>query len=171
MPNQTLRALCNAAASNAGVDALREAGHEGGATMYRRFKDWLRDEGHPEATELSLEDFSSRASEFFEKAGWGAVTLRSANDAFALIEIRDCWEEGANQGRPGCHVTTGALAGFLSPLADYPMAVMEVQCGRSADDGAGTCRFLAGNEQMLDEAYQRLVAGESWESIGAETVE
>jgi len=24
---------------------------------------------------------------------------------------------------------------------------------------------------MLDEAYQRLVAGESWESIGAETVE
>lgn len=167
IPNRTIRALCDAAASNAGVDALRDAGHAGGSAMFEAFNEWLKGDGKPPATELPLGEFSSRASTFFEHAGWGSMTLKSANDAFALIEIGHCWEAGANQGRPGCHVTTGALAGFLAPLADYPMAVMEVQCGRAGTPGA--CAFLAGNEHMLDEAYKRLVAGEGWESVGVES--
>jgi hypothetical protein len=59
-------------------------------------------------------------------------------------------------------VTTGALAGFLAPLADYPLAVLEVECGREKSE---SCRFLAGNAEMLDEAYERLVGGEDWESV------
>jgi hypothetical protein len=41
---------------------------------------------------------------------------------------------------------------------------MEIEC--SAGD-RGRCRFLAGNADMLEHAYDRVVRGEQWESIGA----
>jgi hypothetical protein len=41
---------------------------------------------------------------------------------------------------------------------------MEIECGT----GAGSrCRFLAGNADMLEHAYERLSRGEEWETIGA----
>jgi predicted hydrocarbon binding protein len=159
---ETLRRLSASAQSSAGVDALRDAGHAGGAVLYETFSAMVRADGGSDPAGLPLEEFSSKAAEFFAGAGWGEVKLRSSHDALAVIDIERCWE--AEAGRRGCHVTTGVLAGFLTPLADYPVAVMEVECGA---EGSASCRFLAGNAEMLDDAYQRLVAGERWETIGA----
>lgn len=164
LPRETIRALSDAASSARGVDALRDAGHSGGSALYTAFSGWLRDSGYGDPADMPLDQFSSRAATFFESAGWGAVALRSSHDALAVVDIDRCWEVEADGGRRGCHVTTGALAGFLAPLADYEVAVMEVECG---GNGGGACRFLAGNAEMLDDAYNRLVAGESWETIGA----
>lgn len=160
---ETLRRLSGSAESASGVEALRDAGHAGGAALYAAFAESVRGSGGGDPAEMSLEEFSSRASEFFAASGWGSVRLRSSHDALAVVEIEECWEAESGAGR-GCHVTTGVLAGFLTPLADYPVAVMEVECG---SEGSASCRFLAGNAEMLDDAYQRLVAGEKWETIGA----
>ena len=171
LARDTVYRLRDAAASGSGVDALRDAGHSGGAALYDAFRAWVRDAPGDGAdpAELTLEDFSSRAKEFFARAGWGNVVLRSAHDALAVVEIGQCWEAASGgrggDGAHGCHVTTGALAGFLEALAAYPLAVMEVECAR--ETGAA-CLFLAGNEQMLDDAYRRIVAGESWRGLGVE---
>lgn len=159
---ETLRRLSGSAESAAGVEALRDAGHAGGAALYAAFAESVQSTGGGDPAAMSLEEFSSRASEFFAKAGWGSVRLRSSHDALAVVDIENCWETDSGGGR-GCHVTTGVLAGFLTPLAEYPVAVMEVECG---SEGSASCRFLAGNAEMLDDAYQRLIAGENWETIG-----
>jgi predicted hydrocarbon binding protein len=163
LPGVMLRRLSGSVESAAGADALREAGHAGGEALYAAFAETVRASGAGDPAALALEDFSSRAGAFFADAGWGDVRLRSSHDALAVIDIEKCWEAEAGGGS-GCHVTTGVLAGFLSPLADYPVAVMEVECG---SEGSAGCRFLAGNAEMLDDAYQRMVAGEKWETIGA----
>jgi len=41
---------------------------------------------------------------------------------------------------------------------------MEIECSVG---GRARCRFLAGNSEMLDHAYDRVARGEMWESIGA----
>ena len=167
LAQQTLRdlRLRVAGASGGGPDALREAGYAGAASLFDAFQTWLNDRGSERAEDLSIEAFSARAGEFFQNAGWGRVTFRSLHDALALVEIEDCWEsELHGQGETGCHLTTGTLAGFLGCLADYPVGVMEVQCGTGGDS---RCRFLAGNSDMLEHAYERITRGERWETIGA----
>jgi predicted hydrocarbon binding protein len=160
---ETLRRLSGSAESAAGADALREAGHAGGSALYAAFAETVRAGGGGDPADMPLEEFSSHAAAFFGEAGWGDVRLRSSHDALAVIDIENCWEVESGGGA-GCHVTTGVLAGFLSPLADYPVAVMEVECG---SEGSASCRFLAGNAEMLDDAYHRMVSGEKWETIGA----
>ena len=101
----------------------------------------------------------------FQAAGWGRVTFRSLHDALAVIDIEGCWEAQLHgEGESGCHLTTGTLAGFLGCLADYPVAVMELEC---TVGGKARCRFLAGNADMLEHAYERVSRGEQWETIGA----
>ena len=163
LAKETLTHLSASAESAAGVEALRDAGHAGGAALYAAFAESARESGETDPAEMGLDEFSSLAGEFFADAGWGRLRLRSSHDALAVVDIEDCWEAGAESAR-GCHVTTGVLAGFLSPLADYPVAVMEVEC---ASEGSAGCRFLAGNAEMMDDAYRRLLAGENWETIGA----
>jgi predicted hydrocarbon binding protein len=154
-----------AGASGGGPDALREAGYAGAASLFDAFESWLGDRGSRRAEDLSIEEFSSRAAEFFQNAGWGRVTFRSLHDALAVIDIENCWEAQLHgQGETGCHLTTGTLAGFLGCLADYPVAVMEIDCGTSSNS---RCRFLAGNGDMLEHAYEQLSRGEMWETIGA----
>jgi predicted hydrocarbon binding protein len=153
-----------AGASGGGPDALREAGYAGAASLFDAFESWLNDRGSNRAEDLSIDEFSQRAAEFFQNAGWGRVTFRSLNDALAVIDIEDCWEAQLHgQGETGCHLTTGTLAGFLGCLADYPVAVMEIECGATAD---ARCRFLAGNADMLEHAYERISRGEDWRSFG-----
>src|SRR6266480_3341126 len=86
-------------------------------------------------------------------------------DALAVIDIEGCWEAQLHgEGERGCHLTTGTLAGFLGCLADYPVAVMEIECSVG---GTARCRFLAGNADMHEHAYDRVSRGEQWETIGA----
>ena len=158
---ETLKRLRGSAESGAGADALRAAGHAGGAALYAVFAEQVRSNGGGDPAELTLDAFSEKANAFFSEAGWGSLRLRSSHDALAVIDIDDCWEASAGGG---CDVTTGVLAGFLAPLADYPVAVMEIEC---SSEGSASCRFLAGNAEMMDDAYERLRAGEEWERIGA----
>jgi predicted hydrocarbon binding protein len=159
---ETLKRLRASSESTSSADSLREAGYAGGSALYAAFAEQVRAAGGSDPAEMPLAEFSEKANAFFSEAGWGAVRLRSSHDALAVIDIDNCWEAGSGAG--GCHVATGLLAGFLAPLADYPVAVMEIECG---SEGSASCRFLAGNAEMMDDAYERLRAGEEWESIGA----
>src|SRR4051812_733309 len=143
-----------AGASGGGPDALREAGYAGAASLFDAFESWLNDRGSNRAEDLSIDDFSDRAAEFFQNAGWGSVSFRSLHEALGVIEIDDCWAAQVHgQGETGCRLTTGTLAGFLGWLADYPVAVMEIECGASTN---ARCRFRAGNADMLEHAYERI---------------
>jgi predicted hydrocarbon binding protein len=167
LAHRTLRdlRLRVAAAGGGGPNALREAGYAGAGSLFDAFETWLSDRGAAKAEDLPIDEFSRSAEEFFQRAGWGRVSFRSLHDALAVIDIEDCWEAHLHgEGESGCHLTTGTLAGFLGCLADYPVGVMEIECGSS---GSGRCRFLAGNADMLGDAYARLGRGEEWESIGA----
>jgi predicted hydrocarbon binding protein len=167
LAHRTLRdlRLRVAAAGNDGPNALREAGYAGAPSLFDAFESWLSDRGSGNAENLPVDEFSSNAAEFFERAGWGTVSFRSLHDALAVIDIDGCWEAQLHgAGDSGCHLTTGTLAGFLGCLADYPVGVMEIECGSTS---GGRCRFLAGNSDMLEHAYETLARGEEWETIGA----
>lgn len=154
-----------AGASGGGPDALREAGYAGAESLFHAFENWLSERGVELVKEMPIDEFSARAAEFFQAAGWGKVSFRSLHDAMAVMDIEGCWEaELHGLGESGCHLTTGTLAGFLGCLADFPVAVMEIECRSGASE---RCRFLAGTPEMLEHAYNRLARGESWESIGA----
>jgi predicted hydrocarbon binding protein len=167
LAHRTLRdlRLRVAAAGGGGPDALREAGFAGAPSLFDAFETWLSDRGSSKAEDLAIDEFSQSAAEFFQRAGWGNVSFRSLHDALAVIDIEGCWEANLHdEGESGCHLTTGTLAGFLGCLADYPVGVMEIECGST---GGGSCRFLAGNADMLEHAYERLAGGDGWETIGA----
>ncbi len=154
-----------AGASGGGPDALREAGYAGAESLFHAFESWVNDRGGDSVKEMPIDEFSARVAEFFERAGWGKVSFRSLHDAMAVMDIEGCWEaELHGQGETGCHLTTGTLAGFLGCLADYPVAVMEIEC-RSGENER--CRFLAGTPEMLEHAYNRISQGQRWDSIGA----
>jgi len=154
-----------AGASGGGPDALREAGYAGAESLFHAFESWVTDRGAHSVKEMPIDEFSTRVAEFFERAGWGKVSFRSLHDAMAVMDIEGCWEaELHGQGETGCHLTTGTLAGFLGCLADYPIAVMEIECRSGASE---RCRFLAGTPEMLEHAYNRISQGQRWDSIGA----
>src|SRR5256885_4546825 len=148
-----------AGASGGGPDALREAGYAGAPSLFDAFEQWLEESGFSRAEDLAIDEFSERAGEFFQNAGWGRVTFRSLHDALAVIDIENCWEaQLRGEGERGCHLTTGTFAGFLGCLADYPAGVMEIECSVGSP---GRCRFLAGHPGMPRHAYNRISAGES----------
>src|SRR3982074_3975164 len=100
-----------AGASGGGPDALREAGYAGAASLFDAFETWLGDQGSRRAEDLSISEFSSRAAEFFQNAGWGRVTFRSLHDALAVIDIENCWHSQLHgQGETGAPPTPGPLA-------------------------------------------------------------
>ena len=167
LAHRTLRdlRLRVAAAGGGGANALREAGYAGAGSLFDAFESWLGERGSAKAEDLPIDEFSSSAAEFFQAAGWGKVSFRSLHDALAVIDIEDCWEAQLfGDGETGCHLTTGTLAGFLGCLAEYPVGVMEIECGAG---NAARCRFLAGNAEMLGHAYESIARGQEWESIGA----
>lgn len=153
-----------AGAGAGGPDALREAGYAGAESLFHAFETWAADIGIDSVRDLSMDEFSSRAAEFFQRAGWGNVSLRSLHDAMGVLDIEDCWEaELHGRGETGCHLTTGTLAGFFGCIADYPVAVMEIECRAGASE---RCRFLVGTPEMLEQAYDRISRGEGLAGIG-----
>jgi predicted hydrocarbon binding protein len=164
--HRTLRSLrMRVAASGAGgPDALREAGFAGAESLFNAFETWLSELGVKSVKDMPIEEFSSRAAEFFQRAGWGKVSFRSLHDAVGVLDIEGCWEaELHGEGETGCHLTTGTLAGFFGCIADYPVAVMEIECAAGESE---RCRFLVGTPEMLEHAYDRLARGEEWRTIG-----
>lgn len=154
-----------ASAGGGGPDALREAGYAGAESLFHAFETWASDSGIASVKDLAVDEFSRKAAEFFQRAGWGKVSFRSLHDAMGVLDIEDCWEAQLHAtGQTGCHLTTGTLAGFFGCLADYPVAVMEIECRAGESD---RCRFLVGTPEMLEHAYERVSRGEGWAGIGA----
>ena len=143
------------------VDTLREAGYAGGETVFSAFERWLRessvDTRQPEnIAELSLDDFAATVRHFFHDAGWGEIDFTpNDDDGVAELDVRRCWEcTGAEPSDiPACHITTGMLAAFFGKLAGYPVSVLETQCSAA---GAGHCRFLMGNAEVMTWKWETL---------------
>ena len=161
-----LRDAANRALGAAAFSELREAGYEGGASVYRAFLEWAAGEGAESVGELELPEFSELLARFFAAAGWGTVRLRPLGEVLAVVEIDDCWEakDAPHSEAPGCSITTGALSGFLEQVADYSMAALEYRCQSCGDE---RCEFVIGNPEAVQFAYERIQAGTPIEAIRA----
>lgn len=152
----TLRLLREAALDNPSggeaIDTLREAGYSGGRAIFEAFDRLVFGETGRHADALTVEEFTSNARRFFESSGWGGLEIDAADETFAVASVTNSWESEAGAGHelPSCHLTTGSLAAFFEPLADYPVAVFERSC-RSA--GGGRCEFVIGNSEMVDHVF------------------
>jgi predicted hydrocarbon binding protein len=161
----SLAALRAALLRDAGAGAaayLQEAGYAGGEALFESFRSWLRARGLPGPEELSLEEFEERATEYFRDAGWGSLRIGSLRDAVAVLDSADWGEADPAAGLdfPGCHLTTGMFADFFGRIAEFPLAVLEVEC-RSM--GHPRCRFLLGNAEVMDHVYGELSRGVGYE--------
>ena len=166
LPRSALAALRAALIRDAGPSAaayLQEAGYAGGEQLFAAFGAWLRGrgvQGGPES--LAIDAFEREATAFFRQAGWGSLSIGSLGDAVATLDSRDWGEADAESGldHPSCHLTTGMFADFFGRVADYPLAVLEVEC-RST--GASRCRFLLGNAEVMEHVYDELGRGVGYE--------
>jgi predicted hydrocarbon binding protein len=150
----------------AGATYLQEAGWAGSEAVFASFRQWLRGRMDAEPGELSLDDFAEMASEYFESTGWGSLRVGSLRDAVATVDSEN-WGEAdpdAALDQPGCHLTTGMLAGFFGHLADVPLAVLEVEC-RST--GSPRCRFLLGAADVMSHIYEDVERGVAYEDAVA----
>lgn len=146
--------------------ALREAGYLGADRIWGGFQTWLAEQRAPEPGSMSLEDFESYASAYFQTVGWGVISVGSLHDAVAVVDADD-WSEAdpdSALAAPGCHFTTGMLADFFGRVSDTPLAVLEVEC-RST--GSARCRFLLGAEDVMTYVYEEMDRGESYDAAVA----
>jgi predicted hydrocarbon binding protein len=140
------------------VAALREAGYAGGEAVWTAFVEWLAGRNDLDPADMNLEEFETRASEFFGAAGWGAITIGTLDGAVMTVDSPD-WGEADPASQlesPGCHFTTGMLADFFGRMSEEPLAVLEVEC-RSA--GAERCRFLLGNADVMTYVFDEMDHG------------
>lgn len=147
----------------AGATQLQDAGFAGGESLYQSFRTWVKDRSNMEASELPAEEFGQLASEFFREAGWGTFELGAMGEALATVDSTD-WQEADTSTRlqhPGCHLTTGMLAGFFAAAGDAPLAALEVEC-RSA--GNSRCRFLIGAGAVLTYVFEQVELGTDYEA-------
>lgn len=162
----SLAALRNALLRDSGPGAaayLQEAGYAGGEALFASFQGWLRARGLPAAEELPIEEFERHASDYFRDAGWGSLRVSSLRDAVAVLDSADWGESdpGAGLDFPGCHLTTGMFADFFGRIAEFPLAVLEVECRSMGHD---RCRFLLGNAEVMEHIYGELSRGVGYEA-------
>lgn len=161
-----LRASLLRDAGPAAAAYLQEAGYAGGATMAAAFRDWLAARGVGAPETLELQEFEQQLSAFLHDAGWGTLRIGSLHDAVATLDSDD-WGEAdpaAQLDFPGCSLTTGLFADLFGRVAQYPLAVLEVEC-RSA--GADRCRFLVGNAEVMEYVYDEMARGVGYEEAVA----
>lgn len=168
----SLATLRTALLRDGGPDAaiyLQEAGYAGGDALWAAFGRWLAERSEIAAEALDVATFEQRASEFFREAGWGSLRIGSLGDAVATLDSEDWGESspGGETGQPSCHLTTGMFADLFGRVAGAPVAVLEVEC-RSA--GAPRCRFLVGSPAVMEQIYDDMGRGMSYEDAAAACV-
>lgn len=169
LTRESLVALCASLLRENGSQAamhLQNAGYSGGATLFDAFAHWLMARGHgtPEAQPAAM--FAQRATEFFGELGWGALELGAFGESVAIVDSVN-WAEADSASAlefPGCYLTTGLFADFFGRLAGSPLAVMEVEC-RSM--GAERCRFLLANADVMQQVYDAMGSGMSYDAAVA----
>lgn len=160
---EALRAALLRDGGLAGATQLQDAGFAGGESLYASFRSWVRDRADMEASELPTEEFGQLASEFFREAGWGTFDLGAIGEALATVDSTD-WQEADTSTvlqHPGCHLTTGMLAGFFAAAGDAPIAALEVECRSAGND---RCRFLIGAGQVLTYVFEQVEQGIEYEA-------
>ena len=159
---EALRAALLRDGSLAGATQLQDAGFAGGEALFTAFRAWAISRDDTEPGELPTEEFGRLASQFFREAGWGSFELGALRDAVATVDTSD-WQEADPATvleHPGCHLTTGLLAGFFAAAGDAPIAALEVEC-RSA--GSPRCRFLIGAGPVLTHVFEQVEHGVGYE--------
>jgi len=163
----SLRAALLRDAGPAAAAYLQEAGYAGGEQIYAAFRSWLTDQGAGEPEELPVSEFERRATEFLRLLGWGSLAIGTLSDAVATLDSSDWGEADPTSGleHPGCYVSTGLLADFFGRVADFPLAVLEVECRSMGHD---RCRFLLGNAEVMEYLFEEMGRGVGYEEAAAE---
>ncbi len=141
---------------------LQQSGYAGGAALYDGFARWLAEHGGGAPDSLPADAFAARAVEYFRHLGWGSLSITSISDGVMAIDSAD-WAEADPAYPlefPGCHVTSGMFSDFFGRLAGSPLVVMEVECRSS---GSPRCRFLLGNTEVIQQVYDQMAGGMSYE--------
>ncbi len=148
-----------------GAPVLQEAGYAAGEGTYRAFVAWLPAvAGVDDPGELAAPRLAEVLSRFFSSLGWGAVEVTTIGDAAFAVDSPD-WAEAQPEAQlpyPGCYLTAGMLADFMSRIADAALAVMEVECRSKGD---GRCRWLVGAPETLTSLYQHMAQGADYRAI------
>ena len=147
---------------------LQEAGFAGGEELFGRFTGWLQEHfGIATPEDIDAAHFGEVLTAFFSETGWGTLSVSRLSPAMLALDSTN-WSEaepGAAAAYPSCHLTSGMLADFLSRASNTLVGVLEVEC---LSRGDSRCRFLAGSPENLQQLYERLAQGASYqEAIGA----
>jgi predicted hydrocarbon binding protein len=159
-----LRATLFRGDSAAAASSLYEAGYAGGGALHDAFVRWCRTKKLPVAENMAASDFAQHASAFFSELGMGALEVGTLHDAAVTLDSAN-WAEAEPSSAmqfPGCYLTAGLLTEFLGRVAGSPVSVLEVEC-RSM--GATRCRFIVGSAETIQQVYEALAQGSSYEAI------
>ncbi len=149
-------------AADTAVAILHETGYASGAGLYRAFSAWVQAQagvGQPE--QLDAMRLNDVLSAFFRASGWGTLTVAPLSGAALAVDATD-WAEAVpgSAQTPMCFFSSGMLADFFGRLSGEPVAVMEVEC-RSRNDQR--CRFLSASPERLQQVYEQMTQGKSYE--------
>jgi predicted hydrocarbon binding protein len=159
-----LRTTLFRADSAAAAAALYEAGYAGGGATHDAFVRWCRAKKLPVAENMAAAEFAQHASAFFTELGMGALDVGSVHDAAVTLDSTNWAEAEPSSGMqfPGCYLTAGMLSEFLGRVAGSAVSVLEVEC-RSM--GARRCRFVVGSAETVQQVYEALAGGSSYETV------
>ena len=158
-----LRASLFRSDSATAAAALYEAGYAGGGALHDAFVRWCRMKKLPAAENMAAAEFAMQASAFFTELGMGAVDIETLHDTAVALDSANWAEADPASGMPfpGCYLTAGMLAEFLGRIAGSAVSVLEVEC-RST--GGKRCRFVVGSAETIQEVYEALTQGASYEA-------
>lgn len=158
-----LRAVLFRADSAAAASSLYEAGYAGGGALHDAFVRWCRSRKLPVAENMAASEFAQHASAFFSELGMGALEVNAIHDSAVALDSTNWAEAEPSSGMqfPGCYLTAGMLTEFLGRVAASPVSVLEVEC-RSM--GATRCRFVVGSAETIQQVYEALAQGASYET-------
>lgn len=164
-----LREATSRALGDSALAEFREAGYEGGASVFTAFLNWASGEGAESVVELALDEFGDLLERFFASAGWGSVRMRPLNELLAVVEIDGCWEAASvlPSAVPTCYITTGALTGFFEQIGVNPLAALEYRCQSCGD---ARCEFVVGSPASVQDAYERIARGTGIDQLVAVSV-
>jgi predicted hydrocarbon binding protein len=171
LTRDALTALRNALLRDTGPTAasyLQEAGYAGGGAQFAAVGQGRASRGDGAPDTLPVEVFQREATEFFRQAGWGSLAVGALHDTVATLDSAD-WAEATPEQpleHPFCHLSSGMFADFFGRVADAPLAVMEVECRTTGD---ARCRFLLGSTEVMQQVYDGMAAGASYEDAIAAT--
>ena len=159
-----LRAALFRQDSAVAATSLYEAGYAGGVALHDAFTRWCRSRKLPVPETMGAPEFADHASAFFSEIGLGAFSVGTLHDAAVTLDTTN-WTEAEPASAmqfPGCYLTAGLLTEFLGRVGGSPVSVLEVEC-RSM--GAPRCRFIVASSETIQDVYDALAEGASYESV------